>query len=205
MARRMPGEHIKTIRLPAMDDGIFDLDQVHGKRFMLSFFRFAACPFCNLRVHQLVKRYAEFGNNFTVIAIFDSSAENLRRHAARHRAPFPILADKTNHYYREYGIEHSVGGMLKGAITRLPSMLYAMFAKGYWPTSIGGSVTTMPADFLVDEQRVIHVAHYGRDEGDHLPFEAVKAFSLGANPGSHPPLAEHTDRAGHPSAIFPNR
>jgi peroxiredoxin len=182
--RRKPGERIETIRLPAVDGDMFDLDRVHGKRLLLSFFRFAACPFCNLRLHQLATRHAEFGHDFVVIAIFDSSLDNLRRHAGRHRAPFPILADPANRYYREYGIEHSVAGVLTGAITRLPSMLYAMFAKGYWPTSIGGRVTTMPADFLVDEQRVIHTAYYGRDEGDHLAFEAVKAFSLGANPES---------------------
>jgi peroxiredoxin len=179
----MPGERIETIRLPALDGGTFDLDRMHGTRLLLSFFRFAACPFCNLRIHQLVTRYAEFGGNFAVIAVFDSSVDNLRRHAARHRAPFPILADAANRYYRAFGIEHSVGGMLKGVVTRLPALLYAMFARGYWPTSIEGRVTTMPADFLVDERRVIRVAHYGRDEGDHLPFETVKAFSRGTDPG----------------------
>ena len=35
----------------------------------------------------------------------------------------------------------------------------------------------MPADFLVDEGCVIRTAHYGRDEGDHLPLDAVLAFS----------------------------
>ena len=184
--RRSPGERINPIRLPALDHDSFDLDRVHGKRLLLSFFRFAACPFCNLRIHQLVTRYAEFGNNFTVIAIFDSSLDNLRRHATRHHAPFPILADPGNRYYREFGIEHSVGGVVRGAIGRLPSMLYAMFAKGYWPTSIGGRITTMPADFLVDEQRIIRAVHYGRDEGDHLPFEVVKAFSLATSPEPSP-------------------
>ena len=38
-------------------------------------------------------------------------------------------------------------------------------------------MTTMPADLLVDENGVIQVAHYGRDEGDHLDFETVRAFS----------------------------
>jgi peroxiredoxin len=191
--RRVSGDRITTIRLPALDGGMFDLERPRGTRLLISFFRFAACPFCNLRVHELVTRYAEFGRNFTVIAVFDSSLDNLRRHAARHRAPFPILADRTNRYYREFGIERSVSGVLKGAITRLPSLLYAMFVKGYWPTSFGGRLTTMPADFLVDEQRVVRVAHYGRDEGDHLPFDAVKAFSLGASPLSR---TLQTQRAG---------
>lgn len=177
--RRSAGEKIGDIRLPTVDGTDFRLVRIAGQRFMLSFFRFAACPFCNLRIHELVSRFDEFGDNFTIVALFDSSPENLRRHAQRHHSPFPILADERNVYYREYGIERSLTGTLKGAAIHLPSVLSALFIKGYWPTSFGGNVTTMPANFLVSEDRVIHTAHYGKDEGDHLPFEQVKAFSWG--------------------------
>jgi peroxiredoxin len=177
--RRTIGEAIGNIQLPAQDGSDFHLEQIAGKRFLLSFFRFAACPFCNLRVHELATRFDEFGNNFTVVGIFDSSVENLRRHAQRHQAPFPILADEYNIYYRHFGIERSLAGALKGAALRMPTVLNALFAMGYWPTSFGGKLTTMPANFLVDENRIIQRAHYGRDEGDHLPFEQVKAFSWG--------------------------
>ena len=177
--RRSVGQIVGDIRLPAVDGTNFQLDRIEGKRFMLSFFRFAACPFCNLRIHELVSRYDEFGDDFTIVAVFDSSPANLRRHAARHHAPFPILADEKNIYYREYAIERSVARTVQGAATHLPSVLYALFVKGYWPTSFGGKLTTMPADFLVDEAREIQVAHYGKDEGDHLPLAQVEAFSRG--------------------------
>ncbi|MDP1680689.1 MAG: peroxiredoxin-like family protein [Burkholderiales bacterium] len=178
--RRSVGETIGDIRLPAVDGTDFGLDRIAGKRFMLSFFRFAACPFCNLRIHELVSRFDEFGDNFSIVAIFDSSPANLRRHAQRHRSPFPILADEHNIYYREYGIERSLAGTLKGAAIHLPSVLHALFVKGYWPTSFGGKLTTMPADFLVDEQRIIRAAHYGRDEADHLPIGTVTNFARAA-------------------------
>ena len=38
--------------------------------------------------------------------------------------------------------------------------------------------TTMPADLLVDATGVIRVAHYGKDESDRLPFDAVKQFAM---------------------------
>lgn len=176
--RKTTGEHIEDIRLPAIDGSPFTLDQLAGKRFLLSFFRFAACPFCNLRVHELSTRFKEFGEGFTVVAIFDSSPANLRRHAARHHAPFPILADEHNTCYRQFGVERSIAGTLKGAAIHMPSVLKSVFIKGFWPTSFGGNVTTMPANFLVDENRIIQVAHYGSDEADHLPFEQVQRFSL---------------------------
>ena len=175
--RLRTGEEIKRIKLPAIDGSIFDTGMFRGKPFMLSFFRFAGCPFCNMRVHELAKRYGELGDDFKIVALFDSPLPNLVRHTKGHKAPFPILADEHNQYYKEYGIEHSIGGVVKGMIFRMPRLLKAM-GKGYLPTTLKGSITTMPADFLVDKNGIIRKAHYGSDEGDHLPFEEIKAFSL---------------------------
>ncbi len=175
--RLTSGVKAKNIRLPAIDGSTFDFESVKGKPFMLSFLRFASCPFCNLRVNELVKRFEEFGNDFTIIAVFDSSLENLIRHTEGHKAPFFILADEHNKYYREYGVEHSISGVLKGMLLRMPTLFKAMF-KGYIPTTIKGSITTMPADFLIDRGGIIQVAYYGKDEGDHLPFDKVKEFSV---------------------------
>ena len=160
---------------------------MQGRPLMISFFRFASCPFCNLRVHDLVKRFEELGDNFCIVAVFDSPLDNLQKHAVGHRAPFPILADPENYYYRAYGIEHSAGGVIKGMVTRMPTLIRGM-AKGYVPTTIQGSMTTMPADFLIDEEGVIQFAHYGRDEGDHLPFTQIKAF---AHSRKHNSFYEH--------------
>ena len=105
--------------------------------------------------------------------------EKRKRHTEGHHAPFPILADEAGTFYQRYRVERSVAGTLKGMIFRAPTLLRAM-GKGYLPTSLEGSLTTMPADFLIDEQGVIEVAHYGTDDGDHLPLEAVRAFSQGS-------------------------
>jgi len=175
--KKVKGDQVGNIQLTALDGSRFDLDNIRGKRCLIAFFRFAGCPFCNLRVHDLVEQYHAFGSNFTIVAIFDSTLKDLQRHALKHNASFPILADETKSYYQEYGIERSLLGTLKGAILRFPTVLYAMFVKGYIPTSFGGNIMTMPADFLVNEEGVIEVAHYGKDEGDHIPIEIVRQFS----------------------------
>lgn len=175
--RRIPGSKVGNIRLPTLDSTPFELDRLRGRRLLLAFFRFASCPFCNLRLHELVTCYPEFGKDFAVVAIFESTPENLRRYATRHAAPFPVLADAHGVYYREYGVERSLAGTVEGAIRRLPALFHAMFVKHYLPLTIGGHLTTMPADFLVDEQGVIRTAYYGHDEGDHLPLAAVRAFA----------------------------
>ncbi len=171
------GDKITELNLPAVDGIQFNLEQVQGKRFMVSFMRFAACPFCQLRIHQLQSRWQELDENFTVIAVFDSSLKNLQKHAEKHEVPFFILADESGKYYRQFAIKHSVLGMLKGMMLKMPTLLYAMFVKRYFPSSINGSMTTLPADFLVDEKGVIVTIYHGKDSGDHMPFEQLKEFS----------------------------
>lgn len=175
--KRKINDSITGLSLPAIDGRQFDISEVKGKRFLLAFFRFASCPFCNMRVHELVTRFDEFGDDFSIIAVFDSSLDNLQRHAGKHQAPFPILADEDNIYYRECGVEHSILGVFKGMVLRMPTLLKAMFLKGYMPLVIKGSMTTMPVDLLVDENGIVRVAHYGKDEGDHLSFDRIKQFS----------------------------
>lgn len=62
--------------------------------------------------------------------------------------------------------------------------------------SLKGSLTTMPADFLVDENGVIRTAYYGKDEGDHLPFEQARAFSLAAKNVKNEHRANRENREG---------
>jgi len=91
-------------------------------------------------------------------------------------APFIILADENNSYYDLYDIQHSLLGMTKGMLFRAPTLLKGL-KKGFIPFPIRGSLTTMPADFLVDETGTICRAYYGKDEGDHLPIHEIIEFS----------------------------
>jgi len=164
------------IQLPCIDDSTFDTQTLVGRPYLLGFFRFAGCPFCNMRLHGLVERFESYADDFTVVAVFDSPVENLAAHTRRHNAPFPILADESNQYYREFGIERSLMGVARGITTRLPTLIRATL-KGYIPFRVKGSMTTMPADFLIDAEGLIQQAYYGRDEGDHLPFSDVEQFA----------------------------
>ncbi|MCF6289281.1 MAG: AhpC/TSA family protein [Proteobacteria bacterium] len=174
--RIKPATKTIQIKLPSIDGSIVDSNSFSGRPYMLSFYRFASCPFCNLRINELVTRYNELDKNFAIIAIFDSTLENLQQHTLKHQSPFPILADEENEFYKKFAIENSFLGVLKGMFFRMPTLFKGLF-KGYAPTKIKGSITTMPADFLIDKNGIIQVAYYGSDEGDHLSFDEIKKFS----------------------------
>lgn len=174
--KQKTGDKAPFIQLPSIDGTMFDSRSLDGKPYMVSFFRFASCPFCNMRIHELVKRYDELGDNFNIIAIFDSPLTNLIEHTEGHKALFSIIADAENIYYKSYNIERSAVGVFRGMIFRMPTLLKGLF-KGYLPLVFKGNLFTMPADFLIDKNGVIQNAYYGKDEGDHLAFEEVKQFA----------------------------
>lgn len=169
------GDLAPNILLPDLTGQSFELTQQHDKLTLVAFHRFAGCPFCNLRLHQLIQRYPAWQHRLDVVVIFDSTLDNLQRHATDHQPPFPVLADTQNTAYRAYGVEHSWWGVAKGVMCRTPTLIKAMW-QGHRPKSLQGRMDTMPASFIIDSQSVIQLAYYGQDEGDYLPFAQIDAL-----------------------------
>ena len=88
------GDKFQDLKLPNIKGGECDINALRGKKSLITFYRFAQCPFCNLRINEFVKRYDEFDNKLNIIAIFDSPLDHLIKSAERHNAPFDILADE---------------------------------------------------------------------------------------------------------------
>jgi len=176
MALKIGGQ-LENITLPNIDGSLFELEILKGKKVLISFHRFATCPFCNLHIHQLVRNFNSFSDDFAIVAIFDSPLSHLQKHAEGHQAPFAILADDSNVYYQRFNVERSALKTIKGFIKRFPTLLYAMFVKGYWPFPIKGNIFSMPLEILIDGDGRIQHIHKGKDEGDHIPLEEIKNFS----------------------------
>ena len=145
-----------------------------GRRTLLSFFRDAACPFCNFRVYELTHHHQALSAlGLDVVAVFGSSREDVLHFIARHPRPFRIAADPAGTTHARYGIERSLLRKLKAIVTRVPTLL-----KGLRIVGLAGLNTNnlMPADFLIDEEGRIVETWYGSDAGDRIPFERVELF-----------------------------
>ena len=154
------------------------LKDYRGKRTLLTFFRYAACPFCNLRVHELITHFPELeAKGLSIIAVFESSKKNISEYVGKQDAPFPLVPDPRKKLYTSYGLETSAWGLLKQMAQ--PGKAYrAMVTEGFTPKlhKIDGAIHRMPADFLLDESLLIRNAHYGTDIGDHLPVDVIYDF-----------------------------
>jgi thioredoxin-dependent peroxiredoxin len=152
------------------------LEDYRGGPLLLSFYRYASCPLCNMHVHDLLKVYPELdAAGLKVVAFFQSSAEVIARNVGRQDAPFPILADPDKTIYTKYGVTTSAAGLLRGA-ARMGRVVSAMQA-GFMPGDIDGDLSLIPADFLIGPDLIVRRAYYGRDVGDHMPLADVAAFA----------------------------
>lgn len=158
-----------------------DLTAYKGKRVFIGFFRHAGCPFCNLRVHSLMKiRETLLSKNMEMIFFFESTKELLLS-SIFHKgiSPVPLIADPTKTWYTNYGIENS---LLKSSFSHLTSFIQtAIKAKtNKLPIySMAGeeSFSTMPAEFLLDENQIIRKIHYAQTLNDRLSLETIIAFA----------------------------
>jgi len=154
-----------------------DLRDYADKRLLLSFFRNAACAICNLRVHQLIERYADYRRRgLHVLAVFESPRENLAQYVGRQDAPFPIIADPDGRLYDLYGVEVSESKVAHTMqMPETQQVVQTAAAAGFVLTPESGSnFNRMPADFLIEPGLRVRHAHYADYVMDHLPFEEIE-------------------------------
>ena len=151
-------------------------DDYRGKKFMISFFRYAECLFCNLRMHELIKIFPELEKEgLNIIAIFQSPAEDIDNNIGKLNPPFPLIPNRDRSLYKQYGVTiRNPLGLYKGYM-QWGKALHA-FSKGHFVKVGKGSRSLIPADFLVNEDHTIHTAFYATDISEHLPMRQIQDF-----------------------------
>jgi len=152
----------------------FSLSSLKGSKVLLSFMRFAGCPVCNLRVHELLKQSEAFAKkNIKVVLVYESSRENMLAYLQEDKFPITFLTDPENTFYKAYGVEKSwskfLSSFFNGALAKVIKG-QKLFVK---KPSNDGSVNRMGADFLLDENGKISIAHYANFMGDDLPIQTI--------------------------------
>lgn len=175
--RLTPGMPAPTFQTTDLFGNPVDLASYRGKPLLLCFFRNAACALCNLRVHQLIERDAEFERaGLAVVAIFESAGAAMREYVGKQDAPFPLLPDPEARLYDLYGVESSEEKV--NATMALPgthARVTAAAERGFQLTKEAGSnFLRMPADFLIGPDGSLLEAHYADYVWDHLPFERIE-------------------------------
>lgn len=151
------------------------LGQYKGQKIWLAFFRYAGCPVCNVRVQELIENYqAIHANGYTIIAVFESDNTMLRKYLKDSPAIFPFVGNPNLFLYKRYGVEKSFGKVLRSSFSkstiegaREGSKLYKERIKR------DGSLSRIPADFIIDENGILQIVFYGTSISSHLPLSEI--------------------------------
>ncbi len=180
--RLKTGEKVPLFETKTINGESVNIEQFRGKKVLISFYRYAACPLCNLRVHHFVQNYDRLHEaGLHVIAFFESPAASIRKYMGKHDVPFPIIPDPQRQIYKQFGVESSVGRFFKSFVTKAAALINAM-ARGYIPGIPENDIAMLPADFLIGPDLTIVAAYYGDDIGDHMPFEQIETFLKESEP-----------------------
>ena len=176
--RLKPGQHAPEFAVSDHLGKAITLRDLAGKKSMIAFFRHAGCPFCNLRVAELIREYPALQNEgLQIVSFWQSTAEQLYDGAGSQKPQFPMIPDRHKEIYRHYGIENSRLALFKMLLQ--PSLTMSAIRSPYRKKHITGESDLVPADFLINEDLTIHTAYYGSDVGDHIPLSQVRAFLAG--------------------------
>ncbi|MEM6319031.1 MAG: peroxiredoxin-like family protein [Bacteroidota bacterium] len=172
----------KAISFQAKDlnGSTINLADYKGQKVLLSFFRKAACPFCNLAMQQLIRNHQKFEEKgIKVVALFASTKKEVEKYAGTQKPPFPIIPDADFKIYGKYGIESSYGGMLQTMFN--PAKVWKALRGGFFSLSTVPQDPVLPAEILINENQEIHRAYYGQNYDDHLSVAEILQWEYPTN------------------------
>ena len=72
MPQLVAGDSAPKLTLPAIDGNTFNLEDMKGKKVILTFYRFSSCPLCNMRLRRIIQRWDEFSRDAVMVAVFEA-------------------------------------------------------------------------------------------------------------------------------------
>ncbi|MNQ50830.1 putative peroxiredoxin bcp [compost metagenome] len=169
------GEKAPNFEAVDTNGEIIKLSSYKGQKVFIAFFRYAGCPVCNFRIHELIENYDSIrSKGYKIIAIYESNNDTLREYIKETPIPFTVIGNPNLRLYKEYRVEKSFWKMLGSAFKKQPKEAMKkgnkQFSKKY---KRDGHLNRIPADFLIDEKGLLTTVHYGKNIGDHLPLSEI--------------------------------
>ncbi len=151
----------------------FSLESLQGRKVLLSFYRYAGCPFCQLRFMEIAERFGT-DERLELVAVFQSPEDSIRKHAGGVDVPTTVIGDPGERFYKEYGVEEGLRAWFVG-ITSAFRFTQSLGRGHVWGKK-EGSKNRIPADFLIDKDGILRHAYYGKNMDDHMPIDWIDDF-----------------------------
>ena len=152
------GDHAPAFELPDPDGKIVSSRDLlaHGP-LVLTFYRGAWCPFCNLDLQALEAARPDIeARGASLIAISQQTAANSRKSQRSNNLGFPIVGDKGGELADEFGLRWHLPPDLQAVHKQLGADLTAFNGEGSW-------TLPMPARYVIAPDGIIAYAEVNAD------------------------------------------
>jgi peroxiredoxin len=127
------------------------------KTLIVTFYRGAWCPFCNLDLKALEEARPELeARNATLVAISQTNAANSRKAQSDNNLGFPILSDKGGEVGAAFGVRWTLPEYLREAHRKVGAPLPMFNGEESWTLA-------MPARYVIGQDGVIAYAEVNAD------------------------------------------
>ncbi|KOY84286.1 hypothetical protein AD998_21800 [bacterium 336/3] len=163
------------------------LNAFKGKKVYISFLRNTRCPMCSLHVYKIFKKSAQLKTlNIETIIFYESDKKMFKlsdffQKSILSEHKFSVVSDTKRIIYSLYGLEVLPPDVAheKFIAANRQSQIAEIIKLGITGDGIepGTNVGAMPADFLIDENQILQLVHYGKDGGDQIDLDEIIKFA----------------------------
>lgn len=110
-----------------------------------------------------------------IVCFVQSPRENIEKNVInRHdvKPPFAVIPDPDKVIYDLYGVEESALKYFT-SLRKAPEWIYSSYKLSFKQPEVDGSVTLVPAQFLIDADGTIIKVHYGTDYADDMTYSEI--------------------------------
>lgn len=162
------GDRLPAFKLPNANNEHLDSDSLlSGGSLVVSFYRGAWCPYCNLEINALQQRLADINAaGAQLIAISPQTPDKSLDQVSRSQLDFEVLSDIGNKLAKECGL-----------VFTLPQPLRPIYEA--WQIDIPGHNADdsfelpIPATYIIDQTGTIRYAHVDMDYTRRLEPEVI--------------------------------
>ncbi|MBB4566948.1 peroxiredoxin-like family protein [Rhizobium leucaenae] len=133
------------------------LDLLAKGSAVLTFYRGAWCPYCNLELSALQEALPEIAaRSASLVAISPQTAPNSRKSIRQHNLTFPMLNDPGNELAAKFGLRWKLSDEMIGVYKTLGADLETFNGNSSW-------TLPMPARYIIDRDGVIAFSEINPD------------------------------------------
>lgn len=167
-----PEQEAPNVKLVSIANDTLNVQKLEGK-ILITFFRYAACPICNYRVHELTTAFDSLSREgYTLIGVFESKPELLKTYSQEYQIPFHVVADPDGDLYKSFRVEKSFWKTISYSSKRRIRHFHRKGDEYYRGSDYkrDASLYRSTADFVV-ENGIITNLSYNAIIGDHIPLK----------------------------------